>query len=110
MCNACEVLIGQAGLGGAPSDRGLEEYPSDWQEDLQRFSSILLELSDRYQDQVQIHIWDPRSFQGLLKAIRYGVRRYPTFIVATHQKFTGWDTEQLEQYLQSNLESANSAL
>ena len=58
----------------------------------------MLDLSARYGDRVLIRIWDPRSMQGLWKSIRYGVRRYPTFIVAG-RKIGGWDRTQLEQTL-----------
>jgi hypothetical protein len=99
MCAACEVMIGQANLEPSPQERGLDEYPPDWQEDLQHLSSIIYTLADRYQDRVRIRIWDPRSFQGLLKSIRYGVRRYPTFVVNGKNKSAGWDTDKLEQYI-----------
>ena len=110
MCSSCELMMSQANLGGAPQERGLEEYPPDWQEDLDRLSTTIFTLSERYPHEVQIRIWDPRSLQGFMKSIRYGVRRYPTFIVNRMKKFAGWDTSQLEQYLQSSVESTNSAL
>ena len=107
MCAACEVMIGQADLEPSPQDRGLDEYPPDWQEDLQRLSSIIYTLADRYQDRVRIRIWDPRSFQGLLKSIRYRVRRYPTFIVNGRDKSVGWDSDTLEQKVKEALETGD---
>ena len=91
--------MARANLDQAPHQRGLEEYPPEWQEEFQRLSDVVMDLSNRYQDSILIRIWDPRSLQGLVKSIRYWVRRYPTFIVEGQNKITGWDVEQLEQYI-----------
>jgi len=98
ICLSCEMLMARANLGQAPAERGLEDYPPEWREDFHRLSDFVLDLAGRYGNKVMIHIWDPRSLQGLWKSIRYGVRRYPTFIVAG-RKIGGWDTAQLEQTL-----------
>jgi len=37
--------------------------------------------------------------QGLWKSIRYGVRRYPTFIINGREKVTGWDIAHIESAL-----------
>ena len=101
MCTTCETMMAQANLGQAPHERGLDEYPPEWQEEFKRLSATIFNLADRYQDQVQIRIWDPRSLQGMFKSIRYGVRRYPTFVVNGHEKVTGLDAALLEQVLRS---------
>ena len=101
ICLSCEMLMARANLDQAPHERGLDEYPPEWQEEFQRLSDVVMSLSDRYQDSILIQIWDPRSLQGLVKSIRYWVRRYPTFIVEGQDKVTGWDVEQLEQYIMS---------
>lgn len=110
MCTSCEMLMAQANLGKPPHERGLDEYPPEWQEEFQRLSSTIFRLAERYQNQVQIRVWDPRSFQGLLKSIRFGIRHYPTFIVNGQNKYTGWDTGLLEQHIQSIVEISDSAI
>jgi len=110
MCTTCELMMAQANLGQAPQERGLDEYPPEWKEEFQRLSITIFTLADRFQDQVQIRIWDPHSLQGMLKSIRYGVRRYPTFIVNGHNKLTGWDSGLLEQQIQAAVEIRISAL
>jgi len=110
MCNACELLLSQANLGQTPGQRGLDEYPPDLREELQRLSNTIYTLAEKYQDQVQIKVWDPRSLQGMLKSIRYGARRYPTFIINGQVKLTDWDSSKLDQQVQNALESRNSAL
>jgi hypothetical protein len=110
MCTSCEMMMAQANLVQPPHERGLEEYPADWQEDFKRLASTIFTLSDHYLDKVQIRIWDPRSFQGLLKSIRHGVRRYPTFVVNGHHKISGWDTSKLDQYIKTCEEKDDSEI
>ena len=100
VCFSCETLIAQAEMDRGPHERGLDEYPPEWQADFRRFSDVILSLSLRYGDSVVIRIWDPRSLQGLLKAFRYGIHRYPTFVISGHKKVVGLELPQLEQALQ----------
>jgi hypothetical protein len=110
ICNTCEVIMAQADLGQAPHERGLDEYPPEWQEEFSRLSSTVFDLASRFQDDVQIRIWDPRSLQGLWRSIRHWVRRYPTFIVNGRTKIAGWDTEKLGREIKAALEISKSAL
>lgn len=100
VCFSCETLIAQAGVEREPVERGLDEYPPEWQADFRHFSEAILGLSSRYGDSVMIRIWDPRSLQGLLKALRYGIHRYPTFVIDGHRKIVGLEMPQLEQALE----------
>lgn len=110
MCTTCEMMMAQVNLGQAPQERGLDEYPREYQEEFKRLSSTIFSLADRYQDRLLIRIWDPRSLQGMFKSIRHGIRRYPTFIVNGHGKVTGWDPGHLEQQIQAAMEIINSEL
>jgi hypothetical protein len=110
ICLSCEMLMARANLDQAPYERGLDEYPPEWQAEFQRLSDVVMDLSDRYQDKILIHIWDPRSLQGLLKSVRYWVRRYPTFIVEGRKKVAGWDVKQVEQLILSAGGASNSTV
>lgn len=110
MCTTCEMMFQQANLGEAPQQRNLDEYPPEWQEEFKRLSSIIFNLAGRYQDKVYIRIWDPRSLQGMWHSIRFGVRKYPTFIVDKHHKQAGWDIQALNQYIQAALGMVESNL
>ena len=102
VCLTCEMLIAQVDLGQSPYERGMDEYPAEWRAEFNRFSDLIMDLSARYGNSIMIRIFDPRSLQGLWKAIRYGVRRYPTFIITGSQKISGWDIAGLEQALQQS--------
>jgi hypothetical protein len=110
MCNACELMMAQANIAGAPETRASEELPQGLKDELQSLSNTIYELAEKFQNQVVIKVWDPRSLQGLLKSILYGVHRYPTFIVNGRGKFSGFDAVKLAQQVQSALESQISAL
>ena len=103
ICLSCEMLMARANLDQAPHERGLDEYPPEWQEEFQRLSDVVMSLSTRYQDSILIRIWDPRSLQGLWKSIRYGVHRYPTFIIEKQKKITSLDKDLLDSALQTYL-------
>ncbi len=100
LCQSCEMLLAQADLGQAPPERGLDELPPEWRADFHRLSALIFDLADRYRDRVLIRVYDPRSLQGLVKALRHGARRYPTFIVAGRTKVVGWDEAALERAVQ----------
>jgi hypothetical protein len=99
LCQACEVMLARAELGQAPPQRGMEELPPEWQAEFQRLSALIFDLAGRYRDQIVIRVHDPRSLRGLLKAVRHGVRRYPTFVVAGRARISGCDGEALRQAL-----------
>jgi hypothetical protein len=100
ICLSCEMLMARANMGQAPYERGFEEYPTEWMEEFQRLSTLIIDLSARYGEHILIRIFDPRSLQGLVKSVRYGVRRYPTFIVNKRKKVVGLDAAGLERVLQ----------
>jgi len=99
LCQACEVLLARADLGQAPPQRGMEDLPPEWQADFQRLSALIFDLAGRYREQIVIRVYDPRSLRGLVKAVRHGVRHYPTFVVAGRVKIAGWDDAALQQAL-----------
>jgi hypothetical protein len=100
MCMACELVLSEANIGGHPSERALEEYPQEWQDDYRRLTDWVYDLAERYDDRILIKLIDPQSPEGLLKSLRYRVRHYPTWIVDGKVKVVGWDRLALEAALQ----------
>jgi hypothetical protein len=105
-CSHCQVFIDGAGVGGKVKRADLEAYPKEFQEEWQRLSDWVLALAGRYPGQLQIKITDAQSPQGLWKALRYGVRKYPTFIVEG-EKYHGWDDRVLDGLIQRRLQMTN---
>jgi len=102
ICLSCEMLMARAHLDQAPHERGLDEYPPEWREEFERLSNLIFHLAARYQEKILIRIWDPRSLQGLWKAVRYGAHRYPTFVIDGQKKVTGWEHD-LDEVLENML-------
>jgi hypothetical protein len=99
MCSACELVFSEAGIIEPPAESTLDEYPQEWQDEYQRLSDWVYDLSGRYGDGIRIKVLDPQSPEGLLKSLRYRVRRYPTWIVDGKTRVVGWDREALEAAL-----------
>jgi hypothetical protein len=87
--------MADAGVGESPTERALEEYPQDWQEEHERLSDWVYELAERYGDQILIKVIDPQSPEGLFKSLRHRVRHYPTWVVNGKKRVVGWDREAL---------------
>jgi hypothetical protein len=45
---------------------------------------------------VRLEVIDPQSPEGLLKSLRYRVRRYPTFVIEGKTKVVGWERERVD--------------
>jgi hypothetical protein len=102
MCSACELVLAEAGVGEHPAERALDEYPQEWRDDFQRLTDWVYGLADQFGSQIQIKVIDPQSPEGLLKSIRYWVRRYPTWIVNGKKRVIGWDRQALEAAVQDS--------
>jgi len=60
-----------------------------------RLADWLLELTETFGDNISLRVIDPQSPEGLVKSIRYWVRKYPAFILDGRQRIIGWDHEAL---------------
>lgn len=100
ICSACELVLAEANVGEHPPQRALDEYPQDWQDDVHRLTNWVYDLADSYGDGILIKVIDPQSPKGLLKSLRYRVRRYPTWIVNSRIRVVGWDRQALDAALQ----------
>jgi hypothetical protein len=101
LCVTCEAFLHQAGVDQPPDQRSLEAFPPDWQQDFLRLSDLVQSISEQFGERVRMRLYDPRSLQGLAKAIRYGVRRYPTFIVEGRVKIAGLAREPLVETIRA---------
>ena len=99
ICTACELVMAEARLGERPGERALNEYPAEWQEEWRRLTEWVYDLAGRYGDRIVIKVIDPQSPEGLLKSLRYRVRRYPTWVVAGKTRVVGWDRDALDAAL-----------
>lgn len=99
-CLSCEAISGDV-VGDTARQEMFREYPADFLADFERLMAWINELSLRFGPSLQVRVVDPQSLEGLWKCLRYGVRRYPTFILPDGRKVVGWERAALEQALQN---------
>ena len=91
-CSHCQIFIDGVGIGGKVKHADLTAYPQEFMEEWQRLSNWILALAERYAGQLVIKIIDAQSLQGLWKALRHNIRKYPTFILEG-ERYQGWEAE-----------------
>lgn len=104
-CQHCQVFIDGVGVGNQIHQTDLDSYPPDWMEEWQNLSNMILDLAERYTGKLVIKITDAQTPQALWKAIRFGIHKYPTFIVAG-EKYHGFNEEKIAQLIEKNLPQA----
>jgi hypothetical protein len=82
------------GIGDKVHNEEINEYPEELREEYLRVSDWVRNTYDTYGRQVWIKVIDPQSLVGMWKHIRYGVRKYPTFILDGAEIFAGWNTAE----------------
>lgn len=97
-CAPCERVM-EAHLGAQVEEEMVRDYPPELLEELQRLKAWLNDLTARFGQGLQVRVVDPQSPEGLWKCLRYGVHRYPAFIVQGRRRIVGWDPAAVEQAL-----------
>lgn len=101
-CLACEALSADV-VGDIARREMVQEYPAEFLEEFDRLMGWINELTLRFGPALQVRVVDPQSLEGFWKSLRYGVRRYPAFILPGGRKVVGWDREALEQAIRALL-------
>jgi hypothetical protein len=102
-CLHCEQIFSHAGIGQLVHQEELDQYPEFVKQESARLADWVFDLVHRYGTRIKIRVVDPQSVEGFFKALRYGVRKYPTFIVDGSDKYTGWDQAALDAILEARL-------
>ena len=102
-CKHCQVFIDGAGVGERVHQSDLESYPPEWMAEWRRLSGIIFDLTERFAGQLVIKITDAQSPQAMWKALRHGVRKYPTFIIAG-DKYHGLDEAKVSELITRHLD------
>jgi hypothetical protein len=64
------------------------------------------ETVETYGGRVVFKIIDAASMEGFLKSVRYGVRRYPAFVIDGKEKHSGTDFDRAKRLIDDRLEFA----
>jgi hypothetical protein len=105
-CRGCGFIFGYVGLRGKYRNACINEYPDEWKLAVDRLSKWLLEITYLYRHRIQIRVIDAQSPIGLWKQIRYGLFRFPAFIVDKRRTYIGWESGQLEALIDERIHQA----
>lgn len=104
-CGHCEFVWNQVGVGGRvhAEQRRSGLLPPDLQAQYDAISDWVLDALDRYGGRLAVKVVDAASVEGVLKALRHRVRRFPAFVLDGHQRIAGFDRGRLEAALAARL-------
>ena len=103
-CLHCEVVWDHIGLGRAVhSEQRDSALPAELREEYARIVDWVNESTVRYGDRLRVKVVDAASVEGVARAVRHRLRRFPAFVVNGAEKVIGFDPERLEAVLERRL-------
>jgi len=105
-CQHCELVWNQAQVDGVKKfhDDAVEtSVPPEMMQEYQALSDWVLQTVKRYNGRVTFRVVDAASVEGVWKTLRYGVHKYPAFVIAGRDKLTGSDFAQVEARINQRL-------
>lgn len=103
-CTHCELVWHQVGLGQKwHADQRRAAFPSDLQQDYAALCDWVRGLYAKYGDRLIVKVIDAASLEGFFKSLRYGVRKYPAFIIGGQAKHVGCDFPRVEAIVGQHL-------
>ena len=108
-CQHCEVVFEHAdapGVRKAHRDILETSIPPDLMKDYRSISDWIINSVERYGGRVVFKVIDAASIEGVIKSLRYGVRKYPAVILDRRQKQIGTDFARAEAMIDQRLAMA----
>lgn len=104
-CQHCELVWDQIGFGQRwhAEQRRSGLLPPDLEAEYTAISDWVREAFGSYGDRLVVKVVDAASLEGVFKALRYGVRRFPAFIIDRQERIVGFDRERLDKALAARL-------
>ncbi len=105
-CQHCELVWNQAQVDGVKKfhDDAVESsIPPEMMQEYQALSDWVLKTVKHYNGRVTFRVVDAASVAGVWKTLRYGVRKYPAFVIEGKDKLTGSDFAQVEARINQRL-------
>ncbi len=105
-CQHCELVWNQAEIEGVKKfheDAMGTSIPPEMMKEYQALSDWVMDAVERYGGRVVFKVIDAASMEGLLKSVRYGVRKYPAVVINDKEKQIGTDFKKAEALIDRNL-------
>lgn len=97
------IILRQLGFQKDLMNDPTNQYPDDWKEAVASLSQWIRDISSLYKHRVRILVIDAFSPLGLWKQIRYGLHRFPAFIIDGKSTYIGWDAGELESLIDARI-------
>jgi hypothetical protein len=101
-CSHCQIFLDGVGVGQKIHQSDLDSFPEDWMDEWHRLSDLIYNITERYAGKLVIKITDAQSLDALWKAIRFGVRKYPTFLIG-RDKYQGLEEQRVADLIEKHL-------
>jgi hypothetical protein len=109
-CQHCEVAIAGVGLGERiHRAEARDALPPDLLADYQRVSDWVHGLLERHGPRVSISVVDAASIEGVWKALRHRLRRFPAVVIDGTQPIIGTDFAAADARIDSRLAALEPA-
>ncbi len=108
-CKHCEFVWNAAQSEGVKqfhADALETSIPPELMTEYRALSDWVLGAVERFGGRVVFKVIDATSFEGLLKTVRYGLRKYPAVVVNGKDKHFGVDFASAEAMINRALEPA----
>lgn len=106
-CQHCEFVFEAAQVKGVQkfhADTLMDSMPADMMKEYQGLSDWVMDAVEKYGGRVVFKVIDATSVEGLLKSVRYGIRKYPAVVVDGKEKQSGADFKSAELMINRQLE------
>ncbi|MGH2787030.1 MAG: hypothetical protein ACRDJV_03840 [Actinomycetota bacterium] len=108
-CQHCEIAFGRTSVAAtAHREQAREALPDDLREQFQDLSNWVHELAERFGGRIRVVIVDAASIEGVLKSLRYRIRKYPAVIVAGAKVQVGTDFQALTPVIERHVAAASA--
>lgn len=110
-CHHCELVWDQAQIEGTKkfhADALETSMPPEMLQEYRTLSDWIVKTVKQYGGRVTFRVVDAASLEGVWKSLRYGVRKYPAFVIAGKEKLTGSDFAQVETRINQQLASQSA--
>jgi len=107
-CQHCEVFWKATDTGGVKkfhADALETSIPSEMMQEYRSLSDWVLAAVERFGGRVTFKIVDAMSLEGVLKSLRYRVRRFPALVIAGKGTPIGTDFQKAEGLIREHLVS-----
>ena len=105
-CQHCELVWDRAQIDGVKkfhADALETSIPPEMMQEYQSLSDWVRSTVQRYGGRVTFRVVDAASVEGVWKTLRYGVRKYPAFVIEGKDKLTGTNFAQVEARINQHL-------